>query len=156
MAQNRGKVFEQKVKQDLLKLPDICVERLPDQMSGFKGSKNVCDFEAYWYPHLYYLECKTTHENTFALSALTQYDELLKRKGKKGVRSGVVLWFIKHDKVCYVPVATFEKLKNDGKKSVNIKMLGTDEYRIIEIPAVKKRVFLDCDFNILKQLQEGD
>lgn len=156
MAQNRGKAFEEKVKYDLLKLYDVCIERLPDQMSGFKGSKNVCDFVVYWYPNQYYIECKTTHGNTFSLSALTQYDKLLERKGRKGVRSGVLLWFIEHDKVCYVPVATFEKLKNDGKKSVNIKMLESNDYRIIEIPAVKKRVFLDCDFRVLQDLQEGD
>ena len=154
---NRGKAFEIKVKEDLLKIPDIDVERLPDQMTGFKGtSKNVSDFEVYLYPNLYFIECKTTHENTFPLSGLSQYDKLLEKKGKKGVRSGVVLWFIKHDKVVYVPIATFEKLKTDGKKSVNIKMLEAEDYRIIIIPSVKKRVFMDSDYSILKSLQEGD
>ena len=156
MAVNRGKQFEEKVKEDLLKLSHVSLERLPDQMSGYQGSKNVCDFTTYIYPFYYYLECKTTNENTFPLSALTQYDKLLERAGRLGVRSGVILWFVKHDTVVYVPIKTFEKLKADGKKSVNIKMVGKDEYRIITIPSVKKRVFLDSDYSVLTQLKEGD
>lgn len=156
MSVNRGKAFEEKVKSDLLKLYDVSLERLPDQMSGYRGSANVCDFTLYNYPYYFYIECKTTNENTFSLAALTQYEKLLARKGRKGVRAGVILWFVKHDKVVYVPIATFEKLKSDGKKSVNIKMVGKDEYRIITIPSVKKRVFLDSDYSILMTLKEGD
>lgn len=156
MAVNRGKQFEGKVKEDLERLPDISLERLPDQMSGYRGSKNVCDYLMYRYPHFYYLECKTTNENTFPLAALSQYDELLARKGRRGVRSGVILWFVKHDKVVYVPIATFQRIKEAGLKSVNIKMLSSDEYKIIVIPSVKKRVFMDSDYSILSQLQEGD
>lgn len=156
MAINRGKQFESRVKEDLLKLPDISLERFPDQMSGYKGSKNVCDFGVYLYPNYYYIETKSTNENTFPLVALTQYDELLARKGRKGVRSGVIIWFIKHDKVVYVPVATFERLKQDGLKSVNIKMLNDDNYRIIVVPSKKQRVFMISDYSILKTLEEGD
>ena len=156
MAVNRGKQFEEKVKSDFLKLPDTLVERLPDQVSGYKGSNNVCDFIVYHFPYCYYIECKTTHENTFALSKLTQYEKLLERCGKRGVRSGVLIWFIKHDKVCYVPVETFRLIKKEGKKSVNIKMLGDEKYRIIEIPSVKKRVFMDSDYSILTSLEDGD
>ena len=156
MAVNRGKAFEEKVKNDLLKLPDVSLERLPDQMSGYQGSANVCDFTLYKYPNYFYIECKTTNENTFPLSGLTQYDKLLVRRNRLGVRAGVLLWFVKHDKVVYVPIGTFEKLKADGKKSVNIKMVGKDDYRIIEIPSVKKRVFMDSDYSVLMQLEEGD
>ena len=157
MAVNRGKDFEARVKEDLLKLgADVSLERLPDQMSGYRGSKNPCDYLCYMYPNLYYLECKTTNENTFPLAGLTQYDELLSRKGRRGVRSGVLLWMVKHDKVLYVPIATFEKIKNDGLKSVNIKMLNDDKYRIIVVPSVKKRIFMDSDYSILKTLEEGD
>ena len=68
----------------------------------------------------------------------------------------MLLWFVQHDKVCYVPIATFEKLKQDGKKSVNVKMLNDDTYRIIVIPSTKKRVFMDSDYTILETLKEGD
>ena len=153
---NRGKQFELKFKEDFLKLPDVSLERLPDQMSGYKGSNNVCDYLCYMFPNLFYIECKTTHENTFPLSGLTQYDELLERKGRKGVRSGVVIWFVKHSKIVYVPIATFEKLKNEGKKSVNIKMIDDANYKLIVVPSTLKRIFMDSDYSILATLEEGD
>ena len=157
MAVNRGKQFEAKVKEDILKLdPELALERFPDQVSGWKGSKNPSDFTLYWYPYYYYIECKTTNENTLPLSAITQYDALLERHGKRGVRAGIVLWWVQHDTIAYVPVATLQKLKQDNMKSVNIKMLNNENYRIIQIPAIKKRVFMDADFSVLKQLQEGD
>ena len=156
MAHNRGKAWEEKVKEDLLKLPDVSLERVPDQMSGFKStSQNPADFYLYWYPYFYYIETKSTNVNTFGVD-FAQYDRLLARAGRKGVRAGVMLWWVQHQKVAYIPVKTFEKLIKDGKRSVNIKMLGTDEYRIIEIPSVTKRVFPTCDYSVLSSLQEGD
>jgi hypothetical protein len=47
-------------------------------------------------------------------------------------------------------------MKEDGKKSVNIKMLSEDSYRILKIPTEKKRVFLEGDYSILMQLQDGE
>lgn len=41
---------------------------------------------------------------------------------------------------------------NDGKKSISLKMLDEKLYNIIEIPSVKKRVFLESDYTILKDL----
>ena len=157
MAITRGKQFESKVKEDLLKLPNAVVERLPDQMTGYKGtSSNVADFIFFNWGKLHFIECKTTQENTFPLTNLTQYPELLKRACKKNVRSGVILWFIKWDKIVYIPIKTIEKLKFENAKSVNIKMVGNNDYRIIDIPSIKKRVFFDSDYNILEYLQEGD
>jgi hypothetical protein len=40
---NRGKQFEEQVRKGFEKLSDISVDRLPDQMSGFAGSSNICD-----------------------------------------------------------------------------------------------------------------
>ena len=67
-----------------------------------------------------------------------------------------MLWFIDHDKVCYVPISTITQLKKDDKKSVNVKMLQDKSYNIIEIPSVKKRVFLDSDYSILADLKDGE
>lgn len=156
MAFNRGKQWEEKVRKDLLKLPDVCIERVPDQVTGHRiTSQNACDFYMYLYPHFYYIECKSVNGNTFSVD-FAQYDRLLVRAGHKGVRAGVLLWWVPHQKVAYIPIKTFEKLKNDDKKSVNIKMLGTDDYRIIEIPSSTKRVYPDCDYSVLHTLEEGD
>ena len=63
---------------------------------------------------------------------------------------------IDHDKVVYLPVSSVTKMMEDGKKSFNIKMLEDKSYNIIEIPSVKKRVFLDSDCSILVNLKEGE
>lgn len=156
MAVNRGKQWEEKIKEDLSKLMDVSLERVPDQVSGYRTtSQNPCDFYCYVYPHFYYIESKSTKGNTFNVK-FPQYERLLIRSGRKGVRTGVLLWWIDHQRVAYVPIKTFEKLIKDGKKSVNIKMLEDDKYRIIEIPSVTKRVLPTCDYSILLDLQEGD
>ena len=51
-------------------------------------------------------------------------------------------------------MSTIKKLKNDGEKSIGIRHL--EEYNIKEIPSVKKRVFMDSDYSILKNLEEGE
>lgn len=157
MATNRGKQFESKFKLDWqAAFPDGEIDRLVDSVSGYKAITNVCDFIGYNFPNMFYLECKSCLGNTFPLSNLTQYDKLKEKVGKKGIRTGVVLWMIDHDVVLYVPISTIMQMKADGKKSVNIKMLQAADYKIIQIPSEKKRVFLDSDYTVLMQLEDGD
>lgn len=156
MADSLGKKFEAKFEEDFLKLEESDVFRLHDQMSGYKiVSKNPSDFICYCYPYHFYIECKTIKGNTFPISGLSQYDKLLEKAGKKGQRAGVVIWFYEHGKIVYVPVKTFERLKNEGKKSVNIKMLDEKLYNMIEIPSKKRITFFDSDYSILMNLEEG-
>lgn len=77
-------------------------------MSGFRNISNVSDIIFYKYPFICYGELKSHKGNTFPIANLTQYDKLLVKKGLKGVRAGVILWFIEKDKVCWVPIETFE------------------------------------------------
>lgn len=157
MPANHGKAFEQKFKTDfLLSFPEGTIDRIYDVASGHKTISNICDFIGYNYPNIMYLECKTHLGNTFPLANLTQYEKLVEKVGIRGVRAGVILWFQDHDCICYVPISSITRMKEDGKKSVNIKMLQDDTYRIIKIPTVKKRVFLDGDYSVLAQLQEND
>ena len=157
MAVNYGKIWEQKVMEDFSKLPDSTIDRLYDQTTGYKfTSRNVSDTIGYVYPLHYYIECKSCKGNTFSLNNLPQYDKMVEKVGIKGVRVGVVLWFIDHKTVVYIPISTFTKLLEDNKKSVNIKMLNEGTYNIIEIPSETKRVFPSCDFSVLKTLKEGE
>ena len=66
------------------------------------------------------------------------------------------MWYIDHQTVIYVPISTITKLKEDGKKSVNIKMLSTNEYNIKLIPSITKRVFPECDYSVLMELKDGE
>ena len=152
---NRGKQFERKFAEDITKTFKNCVLiRLPDQQSGYRiSSQNLCDFLFFVYPTLYCIELKSHKGNTFPFTCLPQYEKLTAKVGIKGVRAGVVLWMIDHDLVLYVPISTITKMKNDGKKSINVKDI--DDYHIIKIPGVKKRVFIECDYRCLKDLEEG-
>ena len=157
MSNNRGKQFEAKFLSDFkATVKDCSIDRLYDTTNGFVGIKNICDFIGFKKPSIMYLECKSHEGNTFPLSNLTQYEKLLAKAGIPGVRSGVIIWFIDHDRVVYVPVKTIEKMKADGKKSVNIRTINKDGYRFFEIPSVKKRVFMDSDYSILESMEDGD
>lgn len=59
---------------------------------------------------------------------------------------------IDHEKVLYIPIDTFIKLKEEDKKSYNIKMLGDENYLVYEIPSVKKRTFLTSDYSVLEEI----
>ena len=142
MTVSRAKQFENKFKEDWLKLPNAFVLRLPDQQSGYRGSStNPCDFICYSYPNLFLLELKSHEGNVFPFSAFRQYDKLKDIESLKidGVKVGVILWMIDHDKLLYIPIDTFIKLKNDDKKSFNIKYLESKEYFSVEIPSNKPR-----------------
>lgn len=156
MALNYGKAFESKFKEDFLKVQDATIDRLYDPTGGYACIKNICDFIGYIYPNIFYIECKSIKGSTFPLAKLTQYDKLISKAGITGVRVGVVIWFYEKNLVLYVPITTVAKLKNDEKKSINVKYLNTKEYNIIEVPSKLKRIFMDSDYSILKNLKDGE
>ena len=150
---NYGKKFEQQVKQDLLRcFPNAFVLRLPDQQSGYYGtSQNICDFIMFANKKLFLLECKSHKGNTFPLSNLTQFGKLQQYKNVNDLKAGVILWFIDHNKVVYVPIETVIKYAEEEKKSINIKDLDS-EYVIIDLPSQKKRTFMETDYSVLGEL----
>lgn len=156
MAVNRGKSFEAKFKEDWERTVSKCIDRLYDSVSGYKSVTNISDFIAYKQPNIFYLECKSHKENTFPFSNLSQYDKLLAKVGIPGVRTGVIIWFIDHDIIIYVPIKTVKQMKENGLKSVNIRTIDRDGYKYYEIPTTKKRVFLDGDYSVLLNTEEGD
>lgn len=152
MAQNKGKKWEEKFKESWIEcFPDTFIYRIPDQQSRHKGaSKNPCDFLAFPNKDLYMIELKSHKGNTFPFDCFKQYELLLEYKDIQNVKCCLIVWFIEHNKVIYVPIEEVEKMKSDDKKSINIKMLDTKEYNIIEIPSIIKRTYPRCDFTILE------
>ena len=155
MANNYGKKFEIKFKEDFLKVPNSTIDRLYDTTNGFKSVSQISDYIGYIKPNIFYLECKSIEGNTFPLGNLTQYDKLKSKVGVPGARAGVIIWFIDHEKVLYVPISSITKMKDDNKKSVNIKMLKDNLYNIVDVPSKKRKVFLDSDYSVLTILEEG-
>ena len=152
-----GKKFEQKLKEDFLKtVSDSTIDRIYDSVSGYKSVSNVCDFIGYKEPNIFYIECKTKKEQNLPFNNITQYDKLIEKVDIPGVRTGVVVWFYEKDKVYYIPIKTVKQIKEDGRKSISIKLIEENKYRVIEIPSIKKRVFMDSDYSVLTTLKDGD
>lgn len=126
--------------------PNAFVLRLPDQQSGYYGtSQNICDFILFTNKTLFLLECKSHKGNTFPLSNLTQFSKLVQYKNVFDLKIGVILWFIDHDKVFYIPLSTIIKYIDDGKKSINVKDIDS-EYFMVDLPSEKKRTMLTTNY----------
>ena len=154
---NKGKAFETKFKEDWIKsMPNSTIDRLYDSVSGYKSITNISDFIGYKMPNIFYLECKSIKGDRFPFTNLSQYDKLVSKVGIPGVRAGVIIWYYEQDLVVYVPISTVTKIKNDGKKSLSVNTIKSKVYNIVEIPSIKKRVFMDSDYSILLNLKDGE
>lgn len=144
---NRGKQFEQQIREAFEKVPGCSVDRLPDQMSGFAGSSNICDLIVYRYPNMFYLECKSCYGNTLNFSNISdkQWDGLLKKSEIPGCVAGVLVWFIDHDKTIFVSVRDLQFHKDRDFKSINVKHLEDDNWYFLELEGKKKRVLFEYD-----------
>lgn len=157
MAVNRGKKFENVIREAFEKVPNVSVDRLHDQTNGFKGSQNICDFIVYKEPYEYYIECKSVHGNTLSIHSNpkadkhgrlhgfygaitdTQWEGLLEKSKIEGVFAGIVCWWADKDMIRFIPIQYLEFLKNRGQKSLRYDCV---EYQII-IKGKKKRVFYE-------------
>ena len=145
MSQNRGKIFEHIIKQAFQKVSGVSIDRLYDQTTGFKGSVNPCDFIVYHKPYLFPIECKSIHGNTFPFSAFRQYQNMLTYKGIEGLYPGVILWLSDHDKVLWIPIETFEKLKAEvrterGYSSMREHLPDLLEYYLVSPQKLNRRI----------------
>jgi penicillin-binding protein-related factor A (putative recombinase) len=152
MATNKGKAWEDKFRQDWRRcFPNSFIFRLKDQMTGYKEtSGNPCDFLCFpGNGELFLIECKEHKGASIPFTAIPQYDRLHEYQGLPGVRAGVVLWLSDKDRVFWISIEEMEKMVKDGKKSIGLKMFEDKSYNILEIPSIKKRVYLDSDYTVL-------
>ena len=152
---NRGKQFEAVIRTAMEKVPEISVDRIHDQTTGFRGSKNICDFIVYRWPYQYYIECKSVHGKSLSFSNITetQWKGLLQKSKIRGVYAGIICWFIDKDVTLYIPIQELDLLEKHGWKSIPFNCPCVNGIR--EISGQKKRVFFDYDmkgfFNDLRQ-----
>jgi penicillin-binding protein-related factor A (putative recombinase) len=102
--------------------------------------------------YMWMIECKETNEGTINFSKIPQLDRkdgLKDYIGLKDVQPYIIVWFRKFDKIIAVPAAEALRIKNDGNKSISLKMLEDKSYYIIELPSVKLRTFLSTDYTYL-------
>ena len=149
---NRGKQFENVIRDSFLKIPNVSVDRLHDQMTGFKvTSANVCDFIVYKKPYEYYIECKSVHGASLPFSNITdnQWNGLLEKSKIDGVFAGVICWWIDKDVTKFIPIQILEYMRDRNKlKSVNYKTpqcCPPCYGDVVTIVGKKKRVLFDYD-----------
>lgn len=151
MSVNYGKKFEEKFKGDWKKcFPSSFLLRLNDQITGYlTTSQNACDFISFTRKSLFLIECKSHDGASIPFSAIPQYERLLAYKDMEDVYPVIIIWFKEKDKVLGVPIHEAEKMVKNGEKSIGLRMLDKKSYNIIDIPSVKKRVFMDTDYKYL-------
>ena len=144
---NRGKQFEQVIRQSFEKVQGVSIDRIPDQVTRYRGSSsNICDFVVYKYPYLYYLECKTIHGATFPFSNVrdNQWNGLLGKSNIDGVKAGLLVWWVDYDVTRYIPIDVLDPIKVSGRKSIRY---DDTDYLYKEIHGEKKRVLFDYDMS---------
>lgn len=144
MAKNNGKKFEEIIRKAFETLPDVSIDRIPDQTMRHKDRKNVADFIVYRYPYQYYVECKTVHGNTLPFSNITQMDALYEKAFIPGAIPGVICWWVDKDVTRWLPIGELFFRRQQGQKSIRY-----DAYihgsKIIE--GTKKRIYFDYDIS---------
>lgn len=137
-----GKKAEQKLRQWLDRPQDgYCFDRLPDQMTGFYGSKNICDFILFKSPNMYYIESKATWADRFDFSMITdyQYENLLKKSMIANVYGVIVVLFAAEQRAFIIDIREIDKVKASGKKSLNIKKISNWNIQYREIQTIPSR-----------------
>ena len=123
MAENIGKKAEKKI-QEWLDHPELgySFDRLKDQMTGFFGSTNICDFIVFKAPFQYYIESKCTENDRFDFSMITdtQYDGLLQKSKIKYVYGWVIVLFASYKRAFVLNIQDIDWMIQNGKKSLNI------------------------------------
>ena len=143
---NRGKSFEQVIREAFLKVPDVSIDRIPDQTMRYRGAKNICDFIVYKKPYEYYIECKSVHGASLPFTNIseTQWEGLLEKSKIQGVFAGVMCWWVDKNVTKFLPIQMLQNFYELGMKSINWE---DPDPRIITVQGKKKRVFFDYDMD---------
>ena len=146
MNDGLGKKAEQKIKEWLDRPDDgYSFDRVYDQMTGMYGSKNICDFEFYKYPYMYYAESKATYEDRFDFAMISdyQYEGLMSKSKINGVHALVIVLFATYKRAFVLHIQDIDNLIKSGVKSLNIKKIDkwTIPYKEIQtIPNSRKQL----------------
>lgn len=140
---NLGKKAEEKIK-CWLDVPErgYCIDRIPDQLSGFYGSKNISDFTFFKAPYYYYIESKATYEDRFDFSMITEYqhDEMLKKSKIDNVYGLIIVLFATYQRAFIINIRDIEWLENvKNKHSLNIKKIDNWGIPYVEIQTIPSR-----------------
>lgn len=147
-----GKKAEQKIKEWLDHPEDgISFDRIPDQLTGQLGSKNICDFVCFQSPYQYYIESKATFNSRFDFNMITEYqhDGLLKKSEIANVFGLVIVLFATYQRAFVIDIREIKRLEDSGQKSLNIEKINKWPCKYAEIRTIHSRKqLLDYSGNI--------
>ena len=155
-----GKEAEAKIA-EWLNRPEAgyAFDRIPDQMTGFYGSSNICDFTCFKSPNMYYIESKATWEDRFDFSMLTekQHDGLLEKSQISNVWGLVIVLFASYKRAFILDIRDIKELEDSGKKSLNIKKISKWAIPFIEIETVpnNRKKLLDYTGELQVPVHDG-
>lgn len=158
-----GKAAEAKIR-EWLDRPDFgySFDRIPDQLSGLYGSKNICDFTLFKYPEYWYIESKATWDARFSFDMITSYqlENMLKKSEIPHVHSIIIILFATQKRAFIIDIREIDKLLRSGIKSINInKIQKWDElFKYVEIDTVpnNRKKLLDYTGEIDEYLNKMD
>ena len=137
-----GKKAEAKIEEWLDRPEEgYCFDRIPDQQTGFYGSKNICDFTLFKSPYMYYLESKATWNDRFDFSMITEYqhDNLLKKSEIANVFGLIIVLFASYKRAFVIDIREIKRLEDTGVKSLNIKKISKWPCKWKELQTVPSR-----------------
>ena len=136
MQDNLGKEAEKKIREWLDRPDDgYSFDRIPDQMTGQYGSKNICDFTCFRSPYYYYIESKATWGDRFDFSMISenQHSKMLEKSKICGVYALIIILFASHKRAFVLRIEDIDKLEKQGVKSLNIKKIDKWPIRYNEV-----------------------
>ena len=127
-----------------LNRPDqgYCIDRIPDQMTGMYGSKNISDFTFFKNPYYYYIESKAIYDDRFDFSLISdyQYDNLLKKSKIERVSGLIIVLFLTYKRAFILNIKDIDYLiKEKNQKSLNIKKIDKWGIPFVEIQTIPSR-----------------
>lgn len=139
MNDGLGKKAEGRI-QEWLDRPDLgySFDRIKDQMNGFHGSSNICDFTCFKAPYMYYIESKATYEDRFDFINITetQHKGLMQKSQIPFVYGLVTVLFATHRRCFIFDIQHIDSLEKKGVKSLNIKKIDKWQIPYSEIETI--------------------
>lgn len=127
------------------------IMRLHDVTNGFAGCNNPYDFLVFSYPNLFCFELKAVQDRRldFAKIRPNQVEGLSNWGENKGTIAGVLVNFYTYSQIFFVPIQLILKLKESGKRSINLDFCNEYCYKV---DGGKKRTRFRI--NVLKTIED--
>lgn len=139
-----GKKAEKRIREWLNRPEEgYCFDRIPDQLSGLYGSKNICDFTLFKMPYMYYIESKASWSDNVPFKMVTDYqrEQMLLKSQIHGVYGIVAVLFASYQRMFLFDIRDWVDELNDESKqsSINIKKIDKWTIPYVEVATIPSR-----------------